>query len=346
MDSEGLTELIELLLFTRVDEDEGSSFFASAGSAAAAVRVVVDLLGELVVDDEGEALDIDSARGDVGSDEELSAFFFEGSHDFVALELGEVALQNADRMAALGEFFAKNIGTVTGAGEDETALGTLTVEEFVDEIGLVLFDTDGESMIDVAVDDVFGVDLDRLGIGRHAELDEVIEGTRERSGEEPGRFAVHADLDSGADLILETHGEHFVGFVEDEILHVVESHGLALEEVIKTAGSGDEDVGGALEAVNLDVDFISAGGYFEEDPLLGVFGELEEGLVDLFGELTGGSENEPLDLLFLGVDFGEKREAKGGGFSGSSLGLRHEVVPALEKVGEGLGLHRGGLPDA
>ena len=68
--------------------------------------------------------------------------------------------------------------------------------------------------------------------------------------------------------------------------------------------------------------------------------------MDLFGELTGGSEDEALDLLFLGIDFGEKREAKGGGFSGSGLGLRHEVVPALEKVGEGLGLHRGGLPNA
>ena len=27
-------------------------------------------------------------------------------------------------------------------------------------------------------------------------------------------------------------------------------------------------------------------------------------------------------------------------------GLRHEIMPALEKIGDGLGLHRGGFPDA
>lgn len=195
MDSEGLAELIELLFFARVDEDKGGSFFTSAGGTATAVRVVINLLRELVVDDEGETLDINSARGNIGSNEKLGPFFFKGPHDLVALKLGEVALQNANRVAALGEFFTQDIGTIASAGEDEATLGTLTMKELVDEIGLVFFNADSVAVVDIAVNDILGVDFDHFGIGRHAELDEVIKGTGKSGREEPGRFAVHTDLD-------------------------------------------------------------------------------------------------------------------------------------------------------
>lgn len=221
MDSEGLAELIELLLFARVDEDEGSSFFTGSGGAAAAMGVVVDLLGELVVDDKGEALDINSARGDVGGDEELSTFFFEGPHDLVAFDLGEVALQDPDRMAPLGKFFAEDISSIPSAGEDEAPLGTLTVEKFVDEISLILLNADSETMINIAVYNIFSVNFDRFGIRRHTKFDELVEHTRESGGEKPGGFAIHTDFDGGADLILKTHRKHLISFIKNEVLHMI-----------------------------------------------------------------------------------------------------------------------------
>lgn len=334
MDAEGLAELHQLLFFPRINENEGDAFFTGAGGASAAVGVVVDLLGKLMMNDEGQVFDIDSASGDVGGDQELGALFFEGAHDLITFELGEVALQDADRVAAVGEFFTKNVSSIAGAGKDEAAQRTLSVKEFIDEVGLVILDADGETMVDVAVDDVPGVNLDRFGIGRHAEFDEFIECPGEGGGEKPGGSAIHADFNRRADLVFETHGKHFVGFIKNEILDMIEGDRLAFEKVVKSSGGCHEDVGGALEAGDLNIDLIPAGCDFEEDPLVGILGEFEEGFMDLFGEFAGGSENEALNLLLPGIDLAEQGEAKSGGLPGAGLGLRHEVMPALEKVGD------------
>ena len=125
----------------------------------------------------------------------------------------------------------------------------------------------------------------------------------------------------------------------------IEGDGLSLEEVEEATGGGDDDVGGALEFGDLKVDFISPGEDFGEDSLIGILCEFEEGFADLFGELTGGGEDEGLDLFVGGVDLGEEGEAKGGGFSAAGLGLGDEVEPFFEEVGDGFGLDGGGFVD-
>ena len=69
--------------------------------------------------DEGEVGDIDAARGDVGRDEKLDALFLEGTHHFVALLLGEVALQDFDLKAFFGELIAEGHRASFGAAKDE-----------------------------------------------------------------------------------------------------------------------------------------------------------------------------------------------------------------------------------
>lgn len=336
MDPEGLAELIELILFPGVDEDERGPLFPGAGGAAAAVGVVVDLLGELVVNDEGEAFDIDATGSDVSGDKKLGAFFFEGAHDLVALELGEIALENSDGVAALSELFAENISSVPSASENEAPFFALTVEEFVDEVVLVLFDADGETVVDVTIDDVFGVDLNRFGVGRHTDFDEVADDIRKGGREKPGGFAMFGELDGFADLVLEPHGEHFIGLVEDEVLHGIEGDGLTLEKVEETPGSGDKDVAGALQAGDLNVDFVASGRHFEKDTLLGILGEFKQGLANLFRKLTGGSEDEALDVFVFGIYLCENWKPEGGGFSGAGLSLGHKIESLLYEVGNGL----------
>ena len=85
--------------------------------------VVFDLLGKLVMDDEGKPLDVDPAGGDVGGDEELGALLFEGAHHRVALLLGEVALQDIDRKSELGrELLAEDDRARLGAAENDAAV--------------------------------------------------------------------------------------------------------------------------------------------------------------------------------------------------------------------------------
>lgn len=104
-------------------------------------------------------------------------------------------------------------------------------------------------------------------------------------------------------------------------------------------------MGGSLEGGNLTVDGVASADHFGED-LGGVFGKAKELFADLFGEFTGGSEDEALDALLGGVDFGEERESEGCGLSCSSLSLGDEVSAILLQAWDGVVLDLGGLADA
>ena len=96
----------------------------------------------------------------------------------------------------------------------------------------------------------------------------------------------------------------------------------------------------------MEVDFIPSGEDFSEDFFLVVFGEFEEGLADLFGEFSGGGEDEALNFGEIGIYFGEEGESECGGLARAGLGLGDEVISFLEKVGDRLCLNRSGLADS
>jgi hypothetical protein len=71
-------------------------------------------------------------------------------------------------------------------------------------------------------------------------------------GREHERLSVRADLlDDLVDLRLETHVEHAVGFVHDEVGHATEIGLAGLKHVDKTTGRGDDNLGAALEVADL-----------------------------------------------------------------------------------------------
>lgn len=119
--------MLQFFLFAWVDEDEGKAFFTSASGASTAVSIVVNLFGKLVVDDEGEAFDVDAACCNVSCNEELRTFFFEGSHDFITFKLGEIALKDAYGVFACGQLFGEDVCAVAGASEDEAAFVALAI---------------------------------------------------------------------------------------------------------------------------------------------------------------------------------------------------------------------------
>jgi hypothetical protein len=49
-------------------------------------------------------------------------------------------------------------------------------------------------------------------------------------------------------------------------------------------------------------------------------------LLDLLGKLTGGSKDERLALLDVGVDLLEDRDGEGSGLASTGLGLSNDIV--------------------
>ena len=340
-----MAEGIEPFLFAGIDEDERHAFLAGARGTTASMRVHLGLFGKLVVDDEGKSFNVDSACCHIRGNEKLGAFFFKGAHDLVSFGLGEVALENIDGEAALGELLSENAAAVFGATEDEAAIVSLSFEEVADEVGLVFLQADGVA-VDVSIDHTGGIDFDRLGFWCHANFDELAEGFWKSRREEPGCFAVVCDFDRVADLWLEAHAEHLVCFIEDEILDVFDGESLALEKIKKTTRSGDDDLRRTLEPGDLQIYFVTSGENFDEGFLVGIFGELEKRFADLFREFASGREDESLDMFLLPGDFGEQGKSEGGGFPRAGLRLANEVMTLLHEIRNGLGLHGGGLADA
>ncbi len=66
-------------------ERNGGSGHAGAAGAADAVNVIFHIIGEVVVDDQLDAFDVDAAGGDIGRDQHAVAAIFEALERFTAL---------------------------------------------------------------------------------------------------------------------------------------------------------------------------------------------------------------------------------------------------------------------
>src|SRR5581483_4775964 len=82
------------------DQGHRHAVAPGAGGAAHPVQVLLGREGDVVVDDVGDVVDVEPARGDVGGDEVLDVRFLELRHGAVAVALREVAVEVGHLVAA------------------------------------------------------------------------------------------------------------------------------------------------------------------------------------------------------------------------------------------------------
>jgi len=128
------------------------------------------------------------------------------------------------------------------------------------------------------------------------------------------------ELEDIIDLVFESPAEHLVGFVKEELLDAVEPQGATVDHVKDTAGSSNNDVHASLEGADVVADSSSSNTGVHGD--VHVVAEGDDHLLDLLGQLTGGSEDEGLALTQLGVQLGQGANGKGGGLSRTCLKLK------------------------
>src|ERR1700755_3263795 len=86
-------------------------------------------LREIEVDDVGDVVNIETAGGDVGGDEDLEASRIETGQRRVALRLAAIAVDHGGREAVTNQFLRKALGAAFGARENQGLAG-LVVEKF------------------------------------------------------------------------------------------------------------------------------------------------------------------------------------------------------------------------
>ncbi len=121
-----------------------------------------------------------------------------------------------------------------------------------------------------------------------------------RGGKEDDLSFGGKELEDVVDGVLESGGQHLIGFIEAEHLDRIGLQGSAVDHVEHSSGGSDDDVrsiaklghvftnsGAADTCVTVDIEVIT---------------ESDDNLLDLLSELTGGGEDEGLGLLDCGVD--------------------------------------------
>ena len=152
-------------------------------------------------------------------------------------------------------------------------------------------------------------------------------------------FAGLHQLDDVADILIEAHVQHLVGFVQHDLGNVGEVDAVVFVMVHQAAGGSDHNLAPLCKASGL---LFHVGAAVDAGDCNARHKGREGGQLvsDLLGQLTGGGQNDRLRHLLGRVDLLGHRDAEGTGLAcaGGSLG---DDVPPRQHDGDGLFLNFG-----
>lgn len=338
----GAVELLNLAHHTDVlsgDEVDGDTLTTETTTTADTVDVVLAVGGKVVVDNQGNLLDIDTTGQQVSGNQDTGRTGTELLHDQVTLSLVHVTVHGRDGKVTGSELVGEPVDLSAGVAEDD-GLGDgdslVQVRESV-ELPLLLLDGNVE-LLDTFQGKLVLLDQDTDGVTHEAggDLEDVL---GHGSGQENNLGGLGEELEDVVDLVGETAGQHFVGLVKDEHLHGVGLEEAALDHVVDTAGGTDDDLGAVLEGLHVvtDAGTTNAGVALDVHEVT----DGDDDLLDLLGKLTGGSQDQSLALLDSGVDLLENGNGESSRLASTGLGLGNDIV-ALDDGHDGTLLNSRG----
>jgi hypothetical protein len=286
--------------------------------------VVLAVGGQVVVDDEGDLLDIDTTGEQVGGDQDTGRSGTELLHDNVTLGLVHVTVHGGDGEVTGSELVGEPVDLPAGVAEDDSLGDGDSLVQVGESVELPVLLLDGNvELLDTFKGKLVLLDQDADGVAHElgGDLEDVL---GHGGGQENDLGALGKKLEDVVDLLGETTRQHLVGLVEDEHLHVVGLQDTTLDHVVDTSGGTDNDLRTVLEGLHVVTDRSTTNA--------GVAGNIHEvtdgdnDLLDLLGQLTGGGEDERLAGLDVGVDLLEGGDGEGSGLSGTRLRLRNDIV--------------------
>lgn len=243
-------------------------------------------VGELVVDDVFELIDIDTTSRDIGRNEHPSRLRLEVGECFLSRGLCLVAVDRLRGDAVLGEELHDFIGSVLGACEDESRLDRLFLEEMEEEVGFIFL----VYFVDALVDDI-----NRRGDGRDRHFRRIMQDCarelhdlrRHRRGEKERLLLLGKYSQYLLHIVDKSHIEHPIRLIEDEYLDIAEVDELLIDEVKESPRSRDQDVDTRFEGFDLCA--LSDTTEYDRGTEIGMTTVGDDALTDLARELTSRS---------------------------------------------------------
>lgn len=256
--------------------------------------VIVDVSWQVVVDDVSDVGDIETTGSDSSGDQEGAAAAAEELEGTLTLALGTVTVNGGGREVLSDEEVTESIGHTLSLDEDQGQTGgTVCVEDIKENGSLVnvldILDllsnvlrggtdtTDRQE--DVVLQEVAGENLDVTG-----------ESGREHEGLAVVDLGHILTLDDTTDLRLETHVQHAVSLIKNQVLDVSKRDTATLDDVDETTGGSDEKIAAALDLTELGADISTTVDNARANPR--AVSELASLVEDLRDKLTSGSKNQ------------------------------------------------------
>lgn len=356
---EEVHELTDDTAVATVEESSGNTSVTSTTGTTNAVNVVIDISGEIVVDDVGDVGNIETTSSDSGSNHKRAATVAEELKSALTLTLGAITVDRGGREVLVDKEVGQRVSHALGLDEDEgeASCGALkdiqkhralvNILDVLDALGNVLRGgantTDRKE--DVVLKEISGEHLDVAGEG----------GGEHQSLAVVDQRHVLA-LNNTANLGLETHVKHAISLVKNKVLDVAEGDATTLEEIDKTTGGGNKEIAATLNLAKLRANIGTTVDNARADPR--AVGELAGLVVNLRDKLSGGGKNERGGVSLalttklassVGRDgrgsvdegLGEDREKETASLARTSLGTSHQIT-ATHDNRDGVLLNRRG----
>ena len=260
----------------------------------------------------------------VGRHNDVQTAILEGVDHALTLVLGNVTVQRSSFVAFGFKGAGQIQGRLLGANEHDQGVEIFNFQQAQYSRGLLVSVNQQVSLFDRGNGLSLGLDLHVLRIAQMAfgnGTDRLRQGCREQYGLTGWRKC----LEDNFKIVHETQFQHFVSFVQNQVVHGRQHFFVTTQVVAQTARSGDNDLCAITDCFQLWTHRGAAvnGHNGNARHLLGV--GFESGCY-LQRQLTGWRQDQGLRLALSRIDAVQDRQGERGGFTRTGLRLTNHVV--------------------
>src|SRR5690554_4367999 len=243
----GLLDPARLAAFAEAHEGDRDTGTPGPAGTADAVGVGLGVLGQVVVEDVGDARHVEAAGGHVGGDQHVDLAALEALDGALAQALVQVAGEAGHVDAAGGELLHQGGAGGPGAHEDDGGIYRLHLEDARQGLQLSTAIDAHQALLDVLAGG--GARLDgHLHRVHQVAVDDALDlGRQGRREEDPLGF-LGGIGDDALDVIDEAHAQLLVGLVEHQGGEPVELEAAALQVIDDPARGADHELVAALHS--------------------------------------------------------------------------------------------------
>ena len=331
----------DLELLADMNDGDARTLLSRTPRTSGAVRIVLHVVGESIVDDVREVIDIEAARCHIRSDKQLHEMLSELLHGEVTLLLREVAMERLGIVPVFDQFVRHLLRLELRAAEDDGIDAGIIVDNTLQRKVFVFGIDQIIDMVDVLRAFIARADNNLLIIMQIVSSDLLYLLTH-RSREEQRVTVLGHLLEDRVDTVGEAHVQHLVSLIEHHVADVVELHLATLHEVNETARGSHDDLRAMTQLVDLRADR-RAPIHGDDVHVRDVLGKRVEVIGNLQTQLACWTEDQRLCVFRRGIGALKHRDTVGCRLTGAGLCQGYDVVVLSKQIRDYFLLYGHGL---